>query len=156
MRRSTEYDVGAEISGSPVHICNVVVEFDDDGLFTGLPIRPSRRAHNGCAMAYDVELADRIRAALTEQPSVVEKKMFGGLQFMVAGKLTVGATVDGELLIKCDPARTEELETRPGAQRAAMRGRTMSNGWITVTSDGCAGDDLTFWIGVALDFRRQK
>lgn len=103
-------------------------------------------------MAYDVGLADRIRAALDGEPSVVEKKMFGGLQFMVNGKIAVGATVDGELLVKSDPAHADELVTRPGAQHAAMRGREMKGGWIAVTPEGVVGEDLNFWIDVALEF----
>ena len=103
-------------------------------------------------MAYDAELADRIREALVDEPSVVEKKMFGGLQFMVRGKIAVGAHFDGELLVKTDPAQTEELISRRGARAAVMGDRDMGNGWITVDSDGVAGGGLDYWIGVALEY----
>ena len=101
-------------------------------------------------MSYDEQLAERIRSALASV-SVVEKKMFGGLQFLVDGKIAIGATVDGDLLVRCDPSRTEELIGRPGAQRADMRGRKMSNGWITVSPEGTRGADLQFWVAVALE-----
>ncbi|MCZ4077528.1 TfoX/Sxy family protein [Rhodococcus sp. H36-A4] len=103
-------------------------------------------------MSYDEQLAERIRSALASVP-VVEKKMFGGLQFMIDGKIAVGATVDGDLLVRCDPSRTEELIARPGAQRADMRGRKMSTGWITVSPEESRGADLQFWVAVALENR---
>lgn len=101
-------------------------------------------------MSYDEQLAERIRSSLASVP-VVEKKMFGGLQFMIEGKIAVGATVDGDLLVRCDPSRTDELAGRPGAQRADMRGRKMSAGWITVSPEGTRGADLQFWVDAALD-----
>lgn len=103
-------------------------------------------------MSYDEQLAERIRSALASVPAV-EKKMFGGLQFMIDGKIAIGATVDGDLLVKCDAARTEELASRPGAQRGNMRGRKMSAGWITVSPEGTWGTDLQFWVDAALDHR---
>jgi TfoX/Sxy family transcriptional regulator of competence genes len=103
-------------------------------------------------MAYDVELADRIRETLVEETSVVEKKMFGGLQFMVRGKLAVGATTDGRLLLKCDPSRAGELTARPEAALAVMGGRSMGDKWIAVDPVGLSEDDLAWWIGVALEF----
>jgi hypothetical protein len=103
-------------------------------------------------MAYDLELADRIRDALVEEPSVVEKKMFGGLQFMVRGKLAVGATTDGRLLLKCDPSRAGELTARPEGAIAVMGGRSMGDKWIAVDPQGLSEADLVWWIGVALEF----
>ncbi|SNT16530.1 TfoX/Sxy family protein [Rhodococcoides kyotonense] len=107
-------------------------------------------------MTYDVELADRIRDALTGEPSVVEKKMFGGLQFMVRGKIAVGAHSDGGLLVKTDPSRTDELVARPGARRAVMGDRDMGNGWIIVSSNGFEGAGLDFWVGVALEHNAKR
>ncbi|MDJ0393606.1 TfoX/Sxy family protein [Rhodococcus sp. G-MC3] len=107
-------------------------------------------------MTYDVELADRIRYALSGEPSVVEKKMFGGLQFMVRGKLAAGATVDGRLLLKCDPSRSDELTAHPGARTADMGGRDMGKSWIAVDPEGLSDADLTWWIGVALEFNESS
>jgi hypothetical protein len=107
-------------------------------------------------MAYDVELADRIREELIEEPSVVEKKMFGGLAFMVRGKIAVGAHAKGEMLVKIDPARVDELTTRPGAQRAVMGGREMRDGWLTVSPDGLEGDALGHWVDMALEYNASQ
>lgn len=107
-------------------------------------------------MAYDVELADRIREKLTAEESVAEKKMFGGLQFMIRGKLAAGATADGRLLLKCDPARCDELTARPGARVAEMGGRNMGNSWIAVDAAELSDEDLARWIDVALDYNERS
>ncbi|OAK51482.1 hypothetical protein DK926_08345 [Rhodococcus sp. Eu-32] len=103
-------------------------------------------------MAYDAELADRIRDALAGEPPVVEKKMFGGLEFMVRGKIAVGAHADGEMLVKIDPACNDELTARPGVRRAVMGGRDMGDSWIIVSADALEGDGVRFWVGVALEY----
>lgn len=104
-------------------------------------------------MAYDRELADRIRMALASQSSVREVNMFGGLSFMVNEKLTVGANTHGDLMIRCDPKRVDELIAESAADWAEMNGRQMSKGWLVVASEELASDDdLDFWIGVALEY----
>jgi hypothetical protein len=112
--------------------------------------RPKRRTLS--SMVYDAELADRIREALAGEPPVVEKKMFGGLEFMVRGKIAVGAHADGEMLVKIDPASNEELTARPGVRRAVMGGRDMGDNWIIVSAEALKGDGLDFWVGVALEY----
>lgn len=102
-------------------------------------------------MAYSRELADRIRAGLAGEPAVREVSMFGGLSFLVNGKLALAANRHGDLMLRCDPARVDELTGR-GAAIAEMRGRQMSRGWITVRSADLATEqDLAFWLRVALD-----
>ncbi|SDT80905.1 TfoX/Sxy family protein [Actinoplanes derwentensis] len=103
-------------------------------------------------MAYDRELADRIREALSGR-AVREVAMFGGLTFMVNDKLTATANTQGDLMIRCDPVRVEELLERDGANWPVMRGRKMSKGWIVVESDRLESDDiLTAWIQEAIDY----
>lgn len=105
-------------------------------------------------MAYDEELAGRIREALADQTSVREVKMFGGLSFMVNESMAVCAMSDGDLLVRADPARSGELLTINGARPAEMgAGRAMGKGWVAVDNDAIASaDDLDFWIGVALEY----
>jgi len=102
----------------------------------------------------DSDLVDRVRAALSTHPPVREVKMFGGLSFMVNGKMVVSVRGDGELLVRSDPARADQLLTAKGARTAEMGpGRAMSKSWISVSADAIATDeDLDFWIGVALEY----
>ena len=98
-------------------------------------------------MAYDVELADRLREALAGVPGVVEKRMFGGLAFMVAGHMAVSVSGRGGLLLRVDPARADSLIADPRASRFVMRGREM-DGWLRVDIDAYATDDeLNRWVG---------
>lgn len=105
-------------------------------------------------MAYDRGLADRIRAALAGRPAVREVTMFGGLSFMVNGKLAVGVDRGGDLLLRCHPDRADALLADPAARPAEMgKGRRMSKGWITVGAEGIATKrDLDRWIRVALEY----
>jgi TfoX/Sxy family transcriptional regulator of competence genes len=102
-------------------------------------------------MAYDEELAERIRGLLPDLP-VTEKKMFGGLAFLVGGNMAVAASGQGGLMLRCDPAESEELLSRPGASRMEMRGATMS-GWLRVTTEAVADDAaLQRWIDVGTSY----
>jgi hypothetical protein len=106
-------------------------------------------------MAYDEELAERIRGLLPEVP-VDEKKMFGGLAFLVGGHMSVVASGKGGLMVRCDPGDSERLLTEPGASRMEMRGSEMS-GWLRVTGDAVArdetGDDaLARWVEVGTTY----
>ncbi|MFL5823423.1 MAG: TfoX/Sxy family protein [Solirubrobacteraceae bacterium] len=85
-------------------------------------------------MAYDEELAHRVRELLVEQPGVVEKKMFGGLAFLIGGHMSVAASGQGGLMVRCEPEETDGLLREPGADPFVMRGRAM-DGWLRV-SDG--------------------
>jgi hypothetical protein len=82
-------------------------------------LKPSRDTSIG---TYDVELANRLREMLAGESAVVEKRMFGGLAFMVAGHMAVSASGQGGLLLRVDPARTEALIADPRVSRFAMRG----------------------------------
>lgn len=86
-------------------------------------------------MAYDHALADALRAALADRDDVVERPMFGGLSFMVAGSLALSARSGGGLLARVHPDDAEEFAALPGAGAATMRGRAMSPGWIDARPD---------------------
>ena len=87
-------------------------------------------------MAYDEDLADRIRELLAEPRGVTEKKMFGGLAFLVGGNMAVSASGQGGLLVRVDPAHTDRLVTREHAHRFQMRGRPPMDGWLRVDDAG--------------------
>ena len=82
-------------------------------------------------MAFDEELADRIRQVLAGERGLTEKRMFGGLAFLVNGNMAVSASSQGGLLLRVDPAQTESLVAEPHVQRSEMRGREM-DGWLRV------------------------
>lgn len=103
-------------------------------------------------MAFDPELADRIRAAVGDAAGVTEKRMFGGLAFLVSGNMAVAASSQGGLLLRCDPAQTETLLQDPHADRMEMRGRAM-DGWLRVEAAGVADDDsLRRWVDIGLQY----
>src|SRR3954452_20799725 len=98
-------------------------------------------------MAYDEELAERIRGLLPDVP-VTEQTMFDGLAFLVGGHMAVAASGKGGLMLRCDPADTDRLVAEPGASRMEMRGKEL-DGWLRVTTEAIADDDdLARWIEV--------
>lgn len=105
-------------------------------------------------MAYDEELAHRIRAALSDVPDLTERSMFGGLGFMVAGNMAVAAASKGSLMVRIDPADAEQLTQADGVDRMEMRGRRM-DGWLLVEQSALQDDAaLQTWIGRGLDYAR--
>jgi TfoX/Sxy family transcriptional regulator of competence genes len=86
-------------------------------------------------MAYDEDLANRVRELIAAQAGVTEKKMFGGLAFLVNGNMSVGVSGQGGLLVRVDPAETEALLAKPHARPFEMRGRGMQ-GWLRVDAEG--------------------
>lgn len=105
-------------------------------------------------MAYDVELADRLRELLAGEPEVTEKRMFGGLAFLIAGHLTVSASSQGGLLLRVDPAQTELLVQDRRASRFVMQGREM-DGWLSVQIDAAATDDeLGRWVAHGVSYAK--
>ena len=86
-------------------------------------------------MAYDEDLANRIRALIAGGPDVTEQRMFGGLAFLVAGNMSVAASGQGGLMVRVDPEETAALLTRRHAQPFEMRGRAMQ-GWVRVEPQG--------------------
>jgi hypothetical protein len=106
-------------------------------------------------MAYDEALADRIRTLLAGEPDVTEKKMFGGLAFLIGGNMSVSASGQGGLLLRCDPAETDALVTEPHVGRFEMRGRAM-DGWLRVDAEAVqAEDELERWVAVGVEYARR-
>jgi TfoX/Sxy family transcriptional regulator of competence genes len=86
-------------------------------------------------MAYDEDLANRIRELLAAESGVTEKKMFGGLAFLIGGHMAVAASGQGGLMVRVDPEETDTLAAKPHAGPFEMRGRAMQ-GWLRVTAEG--------------------
>jgi TfoX/Sxy family transcriptional regulator of competence genes len=86
-------------------------------------------------MAYDEDLANRIRELIAVEDGLTEKKMFGGLAFLIDGNMSVGVSGTGGLMVRIDPAETDTLVAKPHAQPFEMRGRPMQ-GWLRVDADG--------------------
>jgi TfoX/Sxy family transcriptional regulator of competence genes len=102
-------------------------------------------------MAYDEDLANRIRELIAAEPGVVEKKMFGGLAFLIGGHMSVSVSGRGGLLLRVAPEETEALLAKPHAAPFEMRGRTM-DGWLRVDASGVkTKQQLDRWVqrGVA-------
>jgi TfoX/Sxy family transcriptional regulator of competence genes len=86
-------------------------------------------------MAFDEDLADRIRELIAGERGVTEQRMFGGLAFLVRGNMSVAASGQGGLLVRVDPEQTGAFARKPHAHRFKMRGREM-RGWLRVTAEG--------------------
>jgi hypothetical protein len=102
-------------------------------------------------MAYDEGLAQRIRDKLQDTPGLVEKKMFGGIGYMVHGNMACGVNQD-TLIVRVGPERYEEALTRHHTKVFDMTGRPMK-GWIVVAPEGIEADkELEQWIQQGVDF----
>lgn len=105
-------------------------------------------------MAYDAELADRIREAVEGERGLTEKSMFGGLAFLVNGHMAVSASGQGGLLLRVDPRQTELLVQEPQVRRFEMRGREM-DGWVRVEPDALESDEaLRRWVSLGVAYAR--
>ena len=101
-------------------------------------------------MAYDEDLADRIREALQGEDAVTEKRMFGGLAFLLDGAMAVAANSAGALMLPVDPVQTDSLVREPHVRRMVMRGREM-DGWLQVDTDVLDSDEaLRGWVGIGV------
>jgi hypothetical protein len=105
-------------------------------------------------MAYDEELADRLRECLQGERGLSEKRMFGGLAFLLNGHLAVSASREGGLLLRVDPNDSDALVERPGAQRFVMRGREM-DGWLRIDVEAIDTDEaLADWVAHGVAYSR--
>lgn len=102
-------------------------------------------------MAYDEALADRLREQLADAP-VTERRMFGGLAFLLAGNLAVAASGQGGLLVRVDPATSDDLLAEPGTDPFVMPGRPAMKGWLRVSGEVLDDDAvLAQWVDRGLE-----
>ena len=105
-------------------------------------------------MPYDEELASRIRELLADEPHVTERRMFGGLAFLVNGNMAVAASGQGGLLVRVDPAESEGLVATTNARPMEMRGRPMQ-GWLRVDPEEVRADrELASWVERGVTYAR--
>lgn len=101
-------------------------------------------------MAYNEKIADRIREAIVGTENLVEKKMFGGIAFMVNNKMLMGVDKD-DVMLRCEPQRTDELLSKKGARPFDLTGKPMK-GWLLVSAEGIKSKkDFDFWVATAIE-----
>ena len=105
-------------------------------------------------MAYDEDLANRVRELVAGEHGLVEKRMFGGLAFLIDGNMSVSVSGQGGLLLRVDPVETESLLAKPHAEPFVMRGRPM-DGWLRVETEGLQTQpELERWVAVGVSYAR--
>ena len=105
-------------------------------------------------MAYDEELADRIRDLVGDEPGLTEQKMFGGLAFLIGGNMAIAASGQGGILVRVDPAKSDSLTSSTDAYPMEMRGKQMP-GWLRVDSEHVGTDEqLANWVEVGTGYAR--
>ena len=105
-------------------------------------------------MAYDEELADRIRELLGGEAGLTEQKMFGGLGFMIGGNMAVAASGQGGALVRVDPDQSDKIVATTKARPMEMRGKEMS-GWLRVSSDDLrTKQQLAKWVKIGVTYAR--
>ena len=106
-------------------------------------------------MAYDEELADRIRELMATEPDMTERQMFGGLAFLVGGNMAVSASGKGGIMVRVDPHESEGLVQSTPAEFMVMRGREM-DGWLRVqAADIRTKRELAKWVTRGVRYARQ-
>jgi len=120
---------------------------------SGAPSPPRSRLYNR-AMGYDEDLAYRIRELLVDESDLAEKKMFGGLAFLIRGHMAVAASGQGGLLVRVDPTNSDKLVAKTDARPMEMRGREMQ-GWLRVDADSVRTKrQLAKWVGLGTTYVR--
>jgi TfoX/Sxy family transcriptional regulator of competence genes len=105
-------------------------------------------------VAYDEELADRIRELIGSEVDLTETKMFGGLAFLIGGNMAIAASGQGGLLVRVDPARSDALLATTSARLMEMRGRQM-RGWLRVDSEDVGTKrQLARWVDLGATYAR--
>ena len=103
-------------------------------------------------MAYDEELADRIRAIVSSESDIAERKMFGGLAFLKGGHMAVAASGQGGILVRVDPQEEDSFLAEPGTSPMEMRGRPMK-GWLRVAGEPLESNEgLARWVHAGLSY----
>jgi hypothetical protein len=105
-------------------------------------------------VAFDEELASRIRDLIGDEPRLREQKMFGGLAFLVGGNMAIAASGGGGILVRVDPEESDALVAATGATLMEMRGRSM-HGWLRVASEDVETDaELAPWVERGTSYAR--
>ncbi len=105
-------------------------------------------------MPYDQALADRIRELIGRSSDLTEKKMFGGLAFLLRGNMAIAASGRGGILVRVDPAESDALVAATKARPLVMRGRAMK-GWLRVSGEHIRTKrELAKWIQLSTTFAR--
>jgi TfoX/Sxy family transcriptional regulator of competence genes len=105
-------------------------------------------------VAYDEDLADRIRELVAGESGLTEKKMFGGLAFLIGGNMAIAASGQGGVLVRVDPEESNKLVAKTNASVMLMRGRPMQ-GWLRVdTKDVRTKSQLAKWVGLGTGYAR--
>lgn len=105
-------------------------------------------------MAFEEELAGRIRGLVADEAGVSERRMFGGLAFLVNGHLAIAASGEGGVLVRVDPATNDELVATTMAEMAVMRGRPLA-GWLRVSGPELAAEaELARWVDRGVGYAR--
>jgi TfoX/Sxy family transcriptional regulator of competence genes len=105
-------------------------------------------------MAYDEDLAERIRESLDGEAGVTEMKMFGGLAFLIGGNMAIAASGQGGVLVRVDPEESDKLLATTSARLMEMRGRSMQ-GWLRVEADDVRTKrQLAKWVGLGTAYAR--
>jgi hypothetical protein len=105
-------------------------------------------------VAYDPDLADRVRRLLGGEADLTERRMFGGLAFLIGGRMAVAVSGRGGLMVRVDPATSESLVATTRARPAEMRGREMP-GWLRVDGGNLGTEaGLAGWVGPAVAYAR--
>jgi TfoX/Sxy family transcriptional regulator of competence genes len=105
-------------------------------------------------VAYDEDLANRIRELLAEEPGVTEQRMFGGLAFLIGGHMAVAASSQGGLLVRVDPEQGKSLCSTPHVQPMVMRGREM-RGWLRISPEAAKSKrQLERWVATGTGYAR--
>ena len=105
-------------------------------------------------MAYDEELAERIRKLVGDEPGLSEQKMFGGLAFLIGGNMAIAASGQGGILVRADPEESDSIVAATTARPMEMRGREM-RGWLRVDAGDVSSDaDLAGRVEVGSTYAR--
>jgi TfoX/Sxy family transcriptional regulator of competence genes len=105
-------------------------------------------------MAYDEDLADRIRELVAGEPDLTEQKMFGGLAFLIGGNMAVAASGQGGVLVRVDPAESDALVASTSAHPMEMGGRQMT-GWLRVGPEDLRTErQLARWVELGTTYAR--
>jgi TfoX/Sxy family transcriptional regulator of competence genes len=105
-------------------------------------------------VAYDEKLVERIRELLADEREIIEKKMFGGLAFLVRGNMAIAASGQGGALVRCNPDESDALLAKSKAETMVMRGRAMA-GWLRISSEHLRTKrELKKWVDIGTTYAR--